>query len=105
LAWTGQRRWQTNRARAGFGECLGRGAQWQVAQLPPAQPEQPPPEDVAVRAPVWPEPVRVRQADMSFLVSPEAHLGQGGVVVAVLETISSNWAPHLLQQYSYMGMD
>ena len=75
--------------------------------MPPAQPEHPPPppEDVAVRAPVWPPPVRVRQADMSFLVSPEAHLGQGGVVVAVLETISSNCAPHLLQQYSYMGMD
>ena len=72
--------------------------------MPPAQPEQPPPEDVAVRAPVWPAPVRVRQADMSFFVSPEAHLGQAGVVVAELETISSNCAPHLLQQYSYMGM-
>lgn len=74
--------------------------------MPPAQPEQPPPpEDVAVRAPVWPPPVRLRQADMSFFVSPEAHLGQGGVVVAELEAISSNSAPHLLQQYSYMGMD
>ena len=37
---------------------------------------------------------------MSFLVSPEAHWGQGGVVVAELEAISSNSAPHLLQQYS-----
>ena len=73
--------------------------------MPPAQPEQPPPEDdAAVRAPVWPGPVRVRQADISFLVSGEAHLGQGGVVVAVLETISSKHSPHCWQVYSYMGM-
>jgi hypothetical protein len=77
-----------------------------VAQLPPAQPAQPPPppEEVAVRAPVWPPPVRVRQADMSFLVLPEAHFGQTGVVVAELDMISSNWAPQALQQYSYNGM-
>jgi len=73
-----------------------------VAQLPPEQPAQPPPEeaDVAVRAPVWPAPLRVRQVDMSFLVSVEAHLGQGGHSVAVLETISSNWFPHFWQVYS-----
>jgi hypothetical protein len=72
-----------------------------VAQLPPEQPAQPPPEDdAAVRAPVWPPPVRVRQADMSFWVSDEAHLGHGGQVVAVLETSSSNCAPHFWQVYS-----
>ena len=71
--------------------------------MPPEQPAQPPPDDGA--ATVW-EPgvldaaVRDRQADMSFWVSPEAHWGQGGVVVAELEAISSNSAPHLLQQYS-----
>ena len=68
--------------------------QWHVAQLPPAQPEQPPPEDdAAVRAPVCPAPVRVRQVDMSFWVRPEAHLGHGGQVVAELDTMSSNCAP------------
>ncbi len=55
---------------------------------------------MAVRAPVWPPPVRLRQADMSFLVSPAAHLGQGGQVVAELGTISSNCAPHFWQTYS-----
>jgi hypothetical protein len=72
-----------------------------VAQLPPEQPAQPPPEDgAAVRAPVWPPPVRVRQVDMSFFVAPEAHLGQGGQVVAEADTISSNCAPHFSQVYS-----
>jgi hypothetical protein len=72
-----------------------------VEQLPPEQPAQPPLEDVvAVRAPVRPPPVRVRQVDMSFFVLPEAHLGQGGQSVAVLETISSNWLPHCSQTYS-----
>jgi hypothetical protein len=67
--------------------------QWQLAQLPPEQLAQPPAEDGAAAAPVRPPPLRVRQADMSFFVRPEAHLGHGGQVVAALDTISSNWAP------------
>jgi hypothetical protein len=55
---------------------------------------------VAVRAPVWPPPVRVRQVDMSLRVLDDAHLGHDGLVVALAETISSNWAPQSSQLYS-----
>ena len=38
--------------------------------------------------------------DMSLRVLVEAHLGHGGQVVALAETISSNWAPQSSQLYS-----
>jgi len=71
--------------------------QWQLLQLPPAQPEQPEPE------PDSPPPLpRRATAEGCFCSFLEPHLGQTGCALPI--TSSSNSWPHLQQQKSKIGI-